>query len=94
MTCKDCTSEVTYSRKVSLFKFVNGIRYELQVCEKCLVLKFPEYESKNKTRIFNTNNAITSYAFSVPYEEAKKSNRAKSPSVAKFNEKYGIENAQ
>ena len=37
----------------------------LCICENCLIKKFPEYEVLNKSKIFNTINKITLYAFDI-----------------------------
>jgi hypothetical protein len=37
----------------------------LCICEKCLIKKFPEYKTLNKSKVFNTINEITIYAFDI-----------------------------
>lgn len=37
----------------------------LCICEYCLSKKFPEYQKLNKSKVFNTINKITSYAFNI-----------------------------
>jgi hypothetical protein len=51
------------------FKKLDKI-YFLSICEKCLTEKFPEYQTKNKSRIFNQMNYITEYAFNIPEDIA------------------------
>ena len=53
-------------------KIVNGNTYRLCVCEKCLIKKFKEYDSKNKTRVFNQMNEFTKYAFNINEVDYKK----------------------
>ena len=53
-------------------KIVNGNTYKLSVCEKCLVKKFKEYDSKNKSRVFNQMNEFTKYAFNINEVDYKK----------------------
>jgi hypothetical protein len=43
-------------------------KYFLSVCEDCLCEKYPEYNLKNKSRVFNHMNYITEYAFNIPRE--------------------------
>lgn len=51
-------------------KFLD-IEYKLSVCEDCLSLKFPEYQEKNKSRVFNQLNYLTEFAFGIPKEVGK-----------------------
>jgi len=53
-------------------KFVEECYFYLNVCEKCLTNKFPEYSSKNKSRVFNGMNEITKFAFDIPEDISKK----------------------
>jgi endo-1,4-beta-D-glucanase Y len=46
--------------------------YYLTVCEDCLSKKFPEYQNKNKSRVFNQMNHITEFAFEIPTDISKK----------------------
>lgn len=50
-------------------KFLNK-EYKLTVCESCLTKKFPEYSSKNKSRVFNQMNYITEFAFNIDHDVA------------------------
>lgn len=89
--CNKCGNEIIYDRKLSSYtKTVNDIIYVLCTCESCLIEKFPEYVNKNKTRIFNTCNEITCYAFNIPEEEKNLSNKKKAPTEKHLIEKYGI----
>ena len=47
-------------------KTIFNIEYYLSICEECLVNKFPEYNDKNKSRVFNHLNYITEFAFNIP----------------------------
>ncbi len=38
---------------------------QLMVCESCLIKKYPEYNNKNKSKVFNTISYITRYAFNI-----------------------------
>lgn len=46
-------------------KIVNNNEYYLCVCEKCLIKKYPEYDNKNKSRVFNQMNEYTKYAYNI-----------------------------
>jgi len=47
-------------------KEILGNKYNLSVCEDCLTKKFPEYQTLNKSRVFNRICDITNYAFNIP----------------------------
>lgn len=47
-------------------KIINNKVYHLCICEECMKKKFPEWESKNKSRIFNMPNKYSQYAFDIP----------------------------
>jgi hypothetical protein len=66
--------------------------YYLQVCQKCIIEKFPEYLSMNKSRVFNTVNKISTYAFNIPEEEGKKFTKGNGITLANLVKKYGEEN--
>jgi len=46
--------------------------YHLSICEDCLLKKYPEYQVKNKSRVFNQMNYLTEYAFDIDHEIAIK----------------------
>ncbi|NDF16565.1 MAG: hypothetical protein EB079_01155 [Verrucomicrobia bacterium] len=46
--------------------------YYLSICEDCLSKKYPEYQDKNKSRVFNQMNYLTEYAFDIDHEIAVK----------------------
>lgn len=87
--CRICGKDVIYDRPKKYTKIVLDNKYTLSVCQECLLKKFPDI--KNLSRIFNTNNKITCYAFDIPLEEAKKSNKKYSWTREKAIKKYGEE---
>ena len=46
--------------------------YHLSVCEDCLIDKYPEYNIKNKSRVFNQMNYITEFAYGIDKEVSLK----------------------
>jgi hypothetical protein len=96
--CITCFGEIIYYNT----KIVNGklhgksalttktTGHTLKVCEKCLSNKFPEYELKNKGRVFNLMNEITKYAFQIEDDiyKQKRDSFVKN-TVETFKEKYG-----
>jgi len=64
--------------------------YYLRVCEDCLTEKFPEYQTINKSRVFNKMSDITEYAFEIPKDIAEKF-KSENYRVTKDNfiKKYG-----
>lgn len=87
--CRICGNNVKYDKPKKSNKTVLGKKYTLCVCQECLLKQFPNI--KNLSRIFNTNNVVTCYAFDIPLEEAKKSNKKYSWTKEKAVEKYGEE---
>lgn len=72
------------------YKTINGVKYNLHVCEKCMREKFPEWDEKNKSKIFNMPNKYSSYAFGIPEDEILlKKNELCIRSKEGFVEKYG-----
>jgi G:T-mismatch repair DNA endonuclease (very short patch repair protein) len=71
------------------FKNVDGKRYYLKICQKCISKKFPEYNSMNKSRVFNVMNKITQYAFDIPELEAKKFTKTTAVTLENLINKYG-----
>lgn len=47
------------------FKVVNGSEYKLSVCENCLTKKYPDYQDKNKSRVFNQMNKYSRFAYMI-----------------------------
>lgn len=82
--CKDCDDVIYYydstigmskgeyvlKGKSCLSKKTLDKDYHLCVCENCLILKYPEYNNKNKSRVFNQMNYITEYAFNISHQSA------------------------
>lgn len=56
---------MTKGKSFNSEKFLDN-KYLLSICERCLCNKYPEYESKNKSRVFNQMNYITEYCFNIP----------------------------
>lgn len=54
--------------------------YYLSICEDCLTRKYPEYQEKNKSRVFNQMNYLTEYAFDIDHDVA----------LSWMSEKYAI----
>lgn len=83
--CRVCNGVIYYYDSSFIFKRKGGFsllnksclssktldkEYRLSVCELCLSSKFPEYLSKNKSRVFNQMNYITEYAFNISEEKS------------------------
>lgn len=60
-----------HNKSCDTSKFLDKVYY-LSICEDCLSKKYPEYQSKNKSRVFNQMNYITEYAFNVDHNTALK----------------------
>lgn len=56
----------TIGKSYHIKKTVLDKDYHLTICEKCLTEKFPDYATKNKSRVFNGMNEITKFAFEIP----------------------------
>jgi hypothetical protein len=70
MKCTQCLESILYNGKEkSLTKKAGDKKYELSICEKCLIEKFPIYLEKNKSRIFNSWNELTKFAFQLSDDE-------------------------
>jgi len=77
--CKMCSRHIIYydtkfrinrtTKQLSIYgkTFLTKKKHgeHLNVCEKCIIEKFPEYQNLNKGRIFNTLNEITLFAFDI-----------------------------
>lgn len=85
--CRICGGPIKYDRPKKLVKKVFNQEYTLCVCQQCLFKKFPNI--KNFSRIFNTNNEVTCYAFNIPKEIAEQSNSKYAWTEAKAIQKYG-----
>ena len=90
--CRICGNYARYDKPKKSKKNVLGQEFELCVCQKCLLKKFPHI--KNLSRIFNTNNEVTCYAFNIPKDLAEKSNKkyawTKEKAIKKYGEEEGI----
>lgn len=83
-----------YATTYKTTKVVNDKTYNLCVCEECLRKNFPDYDEKNKSRIFNQPNKYSQYAFNIPVEEinAKKHElcaRTEEAMIKKYGEEEG-----
>lgn len=80
--CKNCCNHIYYKGNKFRIKNTGEIKilgksfqtikkhgHNLSFCENCLIEKFPEWNNINKSRIFNTLNEITIWAFEIPDEE-------------------------
>lgn len=86
-TCKICGNKVIYDKPKKFIKKIFDQEFELCVCQKCLLNKFPNI--KNLSRIFNTCNEVTCFAFNIPQDIAKRSNLKYSWTLEKSIKKYG-----
>ena len=100
--CKDCGKEIIYydtvikENKITRGKsaLLKKGSFNLVVCEACLTEKFPAYQSKNKTRVFNRMCEETQYAFNIPqdiyeFEKRKLVVRSLENFIAKYGEELG-----
>ena len=87
--CRICGGNVKYDKPKKNQKVLFGESYMLNVCQACLLKKYPNV--KNLSRIFNTNNEVTCYAFNIPLDIAKKSNKKYGWTKEKAIDKYGLE---
>ena len=77
--CKCCGEDIIYDntdvtnyngnlkikgKSYKTIKVVNGITYNLKVCQKCLLKRYPNI--KNLGRIFNVMGEPTKFAFEIP----------------------------
>jgi hypothetical protein len=82
--CIYCNNPIVYydtkvSKKLNISgksfnskKIVNDKEYYLCVCENCLTKKYPDYQNKNKSRVFNQMNTYSKYAFNIDDYDYKK----------------------
>jgi len=71
------------------FREVEGQKFYLSVCQKCLIEEFPEYEKMNKSRVFNVMSKITQFAFQVPESAVKRFTQKTSMTIDNLIKKYG-----
>jgi len=107
--CKYCNKHIFYNNDTYIlyrnrlkcfeikgkhFKTKKG-EYKLVVCEKCLIEKFPEWNDKNKNKVFNQPNEISKFAFDISDEDFNKAkNKYVVRNLENFVEKYGKEEGQ
>lgn len=70
-------------------KFIKNIPYKLQVCQDCLLKKFPNI--RNLSRTFNVMSEQTKFAFDIPQEIFEKCRRGYAMTKEHMIEKYGEE---
>lgn len=70
-------------------KIINGNPYKLQVCQECLLKKFPNIW--NLSRTFNVMSEQTKFAFNIPQELFESSRRKYAMTKEHMIEKYGEE---
>lgn len=96
--CKDCNKDIVYYDTIIKNGYVKKGKsalskknsYYLTVCEKCLTVKFPTYQERNKSRVFNRMCEETQYAYSIPddvYQREKRNFVVKTLEI--YIEKYG-----
>lgn len=86
--------EIWYEGKsFNTTKLVNNTPYKLQVCQDCLLKKFPNIW--NLSRTFNVMSEQTKFAFDIPQELFESSRRryamTKEHMIEKYGEKAGLE---
>lgn len=77
-SCKYCNGPIIYydtyikhrsrdigGKSFKSKKVIKNNEYNLVVCEDCLTYKYPNYQEKNKSRVFNQMNKFTKYAFDI-----------------------------
>ena len=63
--------------------------FYLTACQSCVSKEFPEYSENNKTKVYNTLNKITCFAFNIDPHIMKKYNKSKSVTLQNMIRKYG-----
>jgi hypothetical protein len=89
------SGDLAYSKNTTTcksFKEINGVRYYLKVCEKCMELKFPDYIPG--TRIFNVMTEMSKYAFKISDEVAKEFTKRIAITLENLVKKYGEEDGE
>jgi G:T-mismatch repair DNA endonuclease (very short patch repair protein) len=86
------TGEIQKCGKSDLSKRITEFgTFTLKYCEKCISSKFEKYNTMNKSRVYNTFNDITAFAYDIPatvQHELKKINVC---TLNNFIKKYGKE---
>ena len=72
-------------------KVINGVEYNICVCEKCMSEHFKEWNDiKNKSRVFNRPTQYAQYAYNIPEDVIyDKNNELCIRSLESFIKKYG-----
>ena len=78
-----------YGKSYQTIKNVNGVDYKLQVCQYCLLKKYPNI--KNLSRIFNIMSEMTKFAFQIPYNVFEDSRAKYAMTEKHMIKKYGEE---
>ena len=73
----------------NLKKIVGDVEYSLEVCEKCLLEKFPDLNGKK--RYFNTTSKHAQWAFGVSDEDLKAQKDYSKSTLENFQRKWGLE---
>lgn len=72
-------------------KTIGQTTYHLLICEKCLIKEHPSFNVINKSRIFNTPNKITQYAFQIPDDAINSKKQEYVKNLSNLIKKYGEE---
>lgn len=80
--CKSCNNDILYydtklgtrsnrivGKSFLSKKVINTKVHYLSICENCLMEKYPDYNTKNKSRVFNQMNKFSKYAYCVNDED-------------------------
>jgi hypothetical protein len=89
------SGNLTYSKNTTTcksFKEINGVRYYLKVCEKCMTLKFLDYIPG--TRIFNVMTEMSKYAFKISDEISKEFTKTIAITLENLVKKHGKEEGE
>ncbi len=70
---------------------INGLDFLLSFCENCITEKFPEYKTYNRSRVFNTLNRMTIFAYQIPEEIADYHKKSSAVTLDHMIKKHGEE---
>lgn len=70
-------------------KTIDGVKYDICVCQHCLEKMYPDFADKNKHKIFNTFNKYVQYAFDIPQDVIDKKNKMSVPTLENCIRKHG-----
>ena len=100
--CKCCGNDIIYDntyvtcyegypnikgKSYKTVKVVNGITYNLKVCQDCLLKHYPDI--KNLSRIFNVMGEPTKFAFDIPDDVYAEKRANYAMTLNKMIDKYG-----